>query len=296
MKLVPTLLGVALLVVGATAIHLSRQLESGRQQIAARELQLQPQSGTDRPQPAVPTEASGVPVIEFSEEEVAAARKAAPAVPAATPEYMEAIREQARSPESLARMRAMQRDAMVTRHPDVGEAVGLSQQELEELYPILVDRQGLISITTARSESGAASDPQETMARLREARARGDAQLQALLGDRYARWQDYEKTRPVWEQRRDLRDVLNAAGTPMTETQERSLIEALSTEQRALNQLPSTPFNQHTPERHERLLAAAASSLSAQQVESYRQMLVRAAAQEQDRARMFGPGVQAATP
>jgi hypothetical protein len=86
--------------------------------------------------------------------------------------------------------------------------------------------------------------------------------------------------------------VLDAAGTPLTEAQGKSLIAALSTEHRHLSQLQrdamaqgtfstADMMNRHAPERRQRMLDAAAPHLSPQQLEGYRGMLERAAAQEE---------------
>lgn len=297
MQIVPIGLGVALVIASGTALHLSRQVDSVRQQIAGHESRpaAQQQPGASIAADAPPAAVSDQAVLELAEEDVTAAQKDAAIAPQVAAR-IETTRQQSRSPEARARLAEVQRTMMASMNPDVGEAVGLNEGELEKLYDILADRLGLLD-APGDSEPGQATDAQQMMARFVESKARGDARLQELLGDRYARWMDYEQTRPVWQQRRDLRAVLNAAGTPMSQAQERALIEVLSVEQRALNQTPTGIFNQHTPERHARLLAAAGAVLSPEQMEGYRQMLARAAAHEQANARLSQPSIaRPATP
>jgi hypothetical protein len=83
--------------------------------------------------------------------------------------------------------------------------------------------------------------------------------------------------------------VLVAADFPLTQTQDSALINALSAEQRSINQnRTSTQGNsnglwaaRYTPENRQRLLDAAAPHLSPQQMDGYEGLLERKATMEQ---------------
>lgn len=186
-------------------------------------------------------------------------------------------------------------------NPGIAEALGLTPEEKEKLLELLVEHQERSSaVFNEQNQVGAAISAQDRSAALQAQQITNDTELQALLGAKYPQWQDYKQTRQAWRDLEDLRVVSKAAGAPLTEAQSRSLVAALSAEQRniseesriAANQ--GRPFNEiigrHTPERHQRLLAAAAAHLSLQQLEGYRGMLERAAAQEQA---ILGPMRQA---
>jgi hypothetical protein len=130
---------------------------------------------------------------------------------------------------------------------------------------------------------------QDREARRRKTRETEDAELQALLGSKYVAWKDYQEILPAWVQRNDLRAVLDAAGVPVTEAQDDALINALSAEQRIINQTRTftTQGNsngflaQYTPENRQRLVDAVAPYMSPQQLDGYKRLLERKAAQEQ---------------
>lgn len=288
MKILSVILAVALVAVSGRAIHLSREAEAGRQRIAsldallqARQAELAALTNTPVARPAtglqLPEPATAQPVTRESSTE------AAP--PAIRLPDIATLQAQMSSPEALALRRETTRLLMRTSNPDVDEALGLAPEELDKLLELLATQQdrssALFAAVTQASDPAAAQ--RELAAEREEQRRTSEAELQALLGSRYPQWQDYQQTRPAWQQRRNLRAVLDAAGTPMTDSQGRALIAALSAEQLSINQTRLTsaqPFSQNTPERHQRLMNAAAPHLSAQQLESYRQMLDRAAVQE----------------
>lgn len=301
MKILSAVLGVALVIVSGFAIHLVREVEAGRQRIADLDGQLQQQqaqlaalSASSGAQPALPLPSR----VQAAEQAAAPARPAeiAASAPAITLPDLATLRAQMSSPEALARRRHSTRATMITVNPDVGEALGLAPEEVEKLLDLLAAQQEKSSAVfdSARQNADQASAQQQVSAALEEVRQSNESELQELLGSKYAQWQEYQQTRPAWQQRRDLKAVLDAAGTPMTDAQSRSLIAALAAEERSFRQ-SSDPvggfLNRNTPERHQRLLDTAASHLSAQQLESYRQMLERAAAQDRT---LLGPIREAA--
>lgn len=288
MKILSAMLAIALVGVSGLAIHLSREVEAGRQQIASLDAQLQqaqpaPLSGTPVAQPP-----AGLPIRLPATAQPAAGESSIQAAPAASTVRLpdlDRLRTQMSSPEALALRRETTRMLMRTTNPGVDEALDLAPEELDRLLDLLAAQQDRSSAVfeSARQASDPATAQAGVSAALEENRQTSEAELQQLLGSKFPQWQDYQETRPAWQQRRNLRAVLEAAGTPMTEAQDRAFIAALSAEQRMISQTrqaAAQPFSQNTPERHQRLLNAAAPHLSAQQLESYRQMLDRAAAQE----------------
>lgn len=290
MKVVPAILGFALVATGGLAIHLWREVDAGRHRIAGLEMQLQERqaeqaalSATSFPRPAASP--PSVQTDDLAARVDLPAQAAAP-MPLITLPDIATLQAQMSSPEAMARRAQITRTLMNTAHPDIDEALGLSPQEEDKLLDLLAVHQARSSavFVSGRPDTDQASARQNVAAALAEHQRTNEAELQNLLGSKYPQWQDYQQTQPAWQQRRDLRAVLDAAGTPLTEAQSQTLIAALSAEQRSFNQTRdaiSQPFARNTAERHQRILDAAAPHLSAQQTESYRQMLVRAAAQEQ---------------
>lgn len=301
MKTVSVLLGVALVLVSGAALHLWREADSGRQQIEALRAQLRargessvasapvsttpPAMATADPAPAGPTAADPA-------QAAAASRPADTAVS----NLLETMRANQSSPEAMARSRQTMRMVMASSHPDIGEALGLSPDEAEKLLDLLAEQQAIRSQVFSSNTGDAAMTPQERSAALQQRQQAHEAELQAMLGSKYPQWQDYSQTQVAWQQRRDLRAVLEAAGTPLTDAQGKSLVAALAAENRRINEErrhaatvaagqaasgADILFSRYTPEGRQRLLDAAAPHLLPQQLEGFRGMLDRAAAQEQ---------------
>ncbi len=290
MKIVAAILAVALLLVGSYAMRLLEEVKSGREQVAVLAAQLQQRRAAPVPLPQVPAPAplaAAARVNPAGNAPETTEVAVEPVPPEQAPTLMDALRAQMSSPEGMARRRESNRQAIRSANPDVSEALGLAPEEAERFLELLVTQQERsFAIFENAREAGAPAS--SAAAEFEENRRNDESELQALLGSRYPQWQDYQQTRGVWQQRRDLRAVLDAAGTPLADAQGRSLIAALAAEQRSISQTRSAaaqPFAQYAPERRQRLLNAAAPHLSAQQLESYRQMLERAAMQERA---MFG--------
>lgn len=290
MKILSALLGVALVAVGGFAIHLSREVEAGRQEVAALETRLLEQQAAAAltvrpggPPPALPGAAASPSTLPAQPQQASAPPSSTLMADAAT------LRAQMSSPEAKARRKETTRTLVRSGNPGVQEALDLAPDELEKLLELLGTQQERSSeiFDLARQSGDPAGSQADVTARLEENRRTSETELQALLGAKYPQWLDYNQTRAAWSQGRDLHAVLEAAGTPFTPAQERAVISALAAEQRSFNQTRDAtrqPFLVNTPERQQRRLDAAAPHLSAQQLQSYREMLERAAAQE----RIFG--------
>jgi len=296
MKVLAAVLFLAMMAVGGYAIHLSQQVAAATQQVADLQAQLQEREA------ALSVEtATRVPEVkEVAQAPVVDARAAsATAEPisaqsqAASDEgetFVSMLMAQQSSPEARARLRASMRASLATTLPDIGEAVGLSLEEESRLLDLLAKHQDFTGLMF--SGDGSSNTPAtraERAAAYEERQRTQDAELRAMLGSNYERYKDYRETLPVWRQRSDLRAVLDAAGVPLTDAQGRSLIAALSVEQRSFNQqtraaasqgetFPQVLLAQISPERRQRLLNVAAAYLNPQQLDGYKGMLERAAA------------------
>lgn len=203
-----------------------------------------------------------------------------------------AAQAQRSSPEAIARRRITGRMLIEGSNPDIGEALGLTAEQADKLLELLVThRENSSAVFQSTTEGNLPTSVEERSARLLAQRQADEAELQAMLGSKYSQWKDYNETRQAWQQRRDLRAVLDAGGIPMSDAQSKSLIAALSAEQRDYSQQTRNAISQggpsamlparYSPERRQRLLDTAAPHLTQQQLEGYRGMLERAAAQEQ---------------
>jgi len=302
MKVVSALLGMALVVVGGMAVHFSRVIAVERQQIAGLKAQLQERDAriatlADRPAapPAIPAadivQQTGTPDAAASPPPAASLP---PANAAALQGLLTTMREQSSSPEAMAQRRRTTRYTIEAVNPDIGEALGLSPDEADKLLELLVTHQENSSaVFRSTIDGNSTTTVQERSAILQAQREANDAELQARLGNKYSQWKDYNDTRTAWQQRRDLRAVLDAGGIPMTDAQSKSLIAALAAEQRNITQRIREAVSQgrsisetrarYTPELRQRSLDAASPHLTPQQLEGYRGLLEREAAQERYR-------------
>jgi hypothetical protein len=273
MKVSSALLGIALTAVSGVAFHLWRDLEAGRQQVAVLS------SKSQERQPPTPEQTSivaGQP-LQPSTESQPSERSDSSALIAEHREALEAVLKQLASPEGKAASKSRMRLNQASAHPDVDQALGLTTEEADKLLDLLtMQRARSMETVVVQPESA-----QDSEARLRKQGETEEAELQTLLGSKYPKWQDYRENRYAWEQRSDLRTVLDAAGFPLTQTQEGALISALSAEQRSINQGNPKDFSQYTPENRQRLLDAAAPHLSPQQLDGYKGLLERNASREQ---------------
>jgi hypothetical protein len=121
-----------------------------------------------------------------------------------------------------------------------------------------------------------------------------EAELLALLGERYPKWKEYERTagqrqQEEWARREaeQLRSAVSPAGNALNDAQFQSLHAALKAEEQRINQEPGSQSMQQEVQRmtetHRRLIDVASGYLNAQQLEGYRRRLQ----QQADMARAF---------
>lgn len=280
MKAIFTILLAALIALGASAIHLRRQLDGTRQQLADLKAQIHTTTAsahlaTIAPSPPLPPA-----------EPTAAAPTAAPAPDAdrkALEERLQAMIATRPSPESNAQFKAFMIGAMPNQYPDVGKVLGLSRDEVDELFDLLYEQ----------AKRSSEMDPMSDAASVARMTQTAKDELVSLLGSKYAKWEEYRAELPTRQHLKDLTAALDAAGTTLSDAQNNSLIQALVAEERRNSQFheatqrqtPSdrpmlTQFYRFTPEANRNLLNAAAAYLTPQQMETYSQVLERASAQE----------------
>ena len=230
MKAIVAILSAALIAVGGGAIHLWRQLDVSRQQIANLKEQVDTtaasahQTATIAPPPSLPLAAPA-----------AAPPTAAPA-PGIDPtllaemERLQAVTQATRSPETKAKLKARAVANMSTRYIDVGKVLGLSRSEVDQLFDLLYEQ----------SERSIEKDPNgrdaALQARLRQTES---DELASLLGSKYAKWAEYKAEVPTRQHVKNLNAALDAAGTPLGDAQNNSLIKALVAEERRNSQMSS---------------------------------------------------------
>lgn len=293
MKIVPAILAVGLVVAGGAAIHLWREIRASREQIALLEARIQEQDARSavasvaQATHSPAADETSAPPVSPPAADPSPTVAAVPPVPAIASPDMSVLRAQLSSPETKVRAQAIMRSILETSYPDLPEVLGLSAGEAEKLLDLVAANQ---SNFNDLSPDLASMSPQERTRAMAEQRQANETAVQAMLGSKYPQWQEYEAARPAYQQRRDLRAVLNAAGTPLTEAQSQSLIAALAAEEREFSRQVRGAVSQgnrfdammlNTPERRQRQLDAAAPHLSPQQLESYQEMLERAAALRQ---------------
>ncbi len=294
MRIVSTALAIALAIASGLALHFSRQADATRQRIAVLNAQLQQVRQEPAALPGVlPAEpATGPGADALVPLQDGDTPPGTPTSRASTAAARELARAQLASPEGRAHRRESGHEWMRTIYPDFDEALGIGPEETEKVLDLLVthDERAARILDDARAAQDQAAARQQLSAAFDEHRRTSEREMAELLGPTYSQWQDYQLTRPAWQQRRDLRAVLEAAGTPLTEMQERSLIAALSGEQRSISlaiRAAPEPRSDNLSERYQRMLAAAVPHLSAEQLEGYRQMLDRTVARQEGMRAIF---------
>jgi hypothetical protein len=294
-KKLVVILTTALILLGGAAIHFWRHLDASRQQTADLQAQLEAMKAARQA-----AEASFAAQLKAAMNRPAAAAAAAIATPAAPPPanpaqvvaraegLATALREQMASPEAQARTRATRRALMVQQYPDIGKELNLSEQEVSKFFDLLAQQETNLAADVL---GGGPTDPASLQARMAKRQAdqlANEAELKTTLGSKYPQWQEYKETLPTRRQVTDLRAVLSASGSSLSDAQARPLITALAAEQKRIEQearesamsgnRPALPMlQQYSPENTKRVVDAAAPYLNPQQLESFRQMREREA-------------------
>ncbi len=122
-------------------------------------------------------------------------------------------------------MRTQTRQALRRQYEDVGQALGLSQEQSNQMIDLLAE-QMTRSMTEPRK---ALDDMASTMKQAQETKARNDAELAALIGqDKVQLWQDYQATLPQRAQVNMVGEQLNMMGMPLTDGQRAELLNVMN--------------------------------------------------------------------
>lgn len=309
MKRLPLALAATALVIGVTALTLWRELDNSRKQLA--DLQTHLGKLKDLPSGAATpvvsaASAAGVVVAGSMPPVTAPASQAAPAGATPAPGTADATRAATQaaltmmnSPEGKEMMRTQLRASLARQYPDLAAEMGFSPAEAENFLDQLAKLQSE-SVDSAMDLALGTTSPQAMQDVLRKSMEQEVASENAvakLLGGKYRQWEDYQGTIAARQQVNQLRAMLAGGESPLTDAQMKPLTTTLGAEHTRANRdnrtwLATQGSNsanvledqlRFATEHNQRLVSAAASHLSAPQLDRYKRML----AQEENMMRMM---------
>jgi hypothetical protein len=129
--------------------------------------------------------------------------------------------------------RSMMRAMMAQMYPDVAEEVGLTAAETDKLFALISGQQGTLTADSMALMTGPAdaATRRELQRKVVEGQRAQERELQALLGSRYPKWEDYQGTATARQQVNQLRSTLAASGNPLSDAQADSLVTAFAAQQ-----------------------------------------------------------------
>jgi hypothetical protein len=222
------------------------------------------------PVASAPSMQSAAVHLEMARIEESLAAQAPPA-PAQVPgrpsmsEAMEILREQMASPESIEQARVSRKGRIYVLYPDLGKALGLSEEEESRLYSLLALQ--LANQRPQRNDETSIPDFART-------RREKEAEIASVLDDKYSLWQEYQLEAQSWRDMSDFRAVLNAYETPLTDAREESVLRALVDERELIRQGGDLQIG-HSPQNVRRYLEAVSPYLTPQQREAFQEMMER---------------------
>src|SRR5687768_13677987 len=110
-------------------------------------------------------------------------------------------------------------------YPDIAAEVGLTAEDARRFLALLEKQQGDIAADSMKLVTGS-RDPaaqQELQRRLVEKEREHRSEQQAMLGNRYSQWEDYQSTAAARQQVNELRTSLGATGNPLSDAQVKAL-------------------------------------------------------------------------
>jgi hypothetical protein len=145
---------------------------------------------------------------------------------------MAAILATMQTPQGREATRMMMRGMMTQLYPDVEQELGITAEEKEKLFDLLIRQQDdmtaeSLALVTGGGDPAAARDLQR---RLMEKEAEHQRELTALLGGKYPQWEEYQGTAVARQQLGQLRLALAASGHPLSGAQETALVKAFAGE------------------------------------------------------------------
>lgn len=143
------------------------------------------------------------------------------------------VLEAMQGPEGQDFARTMMRSVMTQLYPDLAAELDLTDEEAAKLLDLVAEQQAELSAESMAMMTGA-GDPasmQAAQRKLVEKQEAHERELTAMLGGKYAKWEEYQVTAAARLQVTQLRTTLAAGGNPLSEAQEKSLVTAFATEQ-----------------------------------------------------------------
>jgi hypothetical protein len=176
------------------------------------------------------------------------AANAAPGEPAvekpAGAGFMKNLAKMFNDPKMKEMMRAQQATGVNMMYGSLAKELGLSPDEAKQVLALLAERQGELTAKGMKAFDKGAVDAQalaETGKETEAARAAYDEQLKNVLGaDKFAKFQEYERTIGERFALDQVQRQLAAGGTPLEEKQTQGLLEIMKQERQ---QTPPTPFD-----------------------------------------------------
>jgi hypothetical protein len=277
------ILGAALLVISIIAAQLWLELRAEREQGR----QLLAHAPVQEPAPAAPV--ADPPLAESVAPMPAApaqsgTRETSPAGEAN--QVVAGLQETMNTPQGREFVRTMMVTMLHQEYPDLAKALNLSQAEADKLIDLLAGQRAELGMEAGLRLAGT-QDPaarQEQARQLAEKEQAIEAEVAALLGDRYPKWQEYERTaatrrraQSASQQKNQLRAAIGSRNNPLSDAQFEPLAAALAVEQQRIDQdsrgLSMQQQLQRITEDQRRLADVATVYLNAEQLERYKRHL-----------------------
>ncbi|HEY8539512.1 MAG TPA: hypothetical protein VIL28_11645 [Steroidobacteraceae bacterium] len=196
-----------------------------------------------------------------------------------------------KDPEYRALMRDQQKLAMQRMYGDINLFLDLTPEEIDRLMDVLAEQALRNMEEPPMMVSLDGTQPSEAEMRERrrmvqERQRQNEAEIAAVLGDKYRDWQEYQRSGQSRSQIAQLRQTLSLTNEPLRQDQIKPLTEIMTRElQTASSRRMSSPRSMRDPQErvrmaeemlertaqaHQRILDAAAGLLSPAQLEQLR--------------------------
>lgn len=284
MKRLVAILTIALVVLGAGAIRLQLRVGEYRQHIV--DLQTRLKSIEDHQQASAAL--AGQPIVSNRELTTSP-------TPAEPPQEIEsgsgsstALAQFAKKlgPVDTDVRRAQRRMRLPGMYPGLGRWLDLTPDQEKELFDLMakLDVEREIALWDPAKLRDEASRREAINELLSQSKA-GEAELTALLGNKYPKFQEYKQTGAVHKQVSQLQGMFGSGVDGLTDAQVASLTKALVAEKLRIDQeqgnLPHAVhgqdatdlIKQRIADNNQRLVQVAAVQLSPRQLEGYRKLI-----------------------
>lgn len=301
------ILSAAVAVAAIVASHLVFELRREREQavvLDARVAALEPARGEEGGNaPLSADDASPIPSTDVNAVAASgsAARTTPPVAPVPTSAEGRRAQELIESVPSLANMRqtpagrdmarSMASVVMSQLYPDIQEALRLTDPEAQKLMTVMARQQEEMGVEAMSLLGGGPQDAtsrQDLMRKMAEMEEAQDAELKALLGSKYAAFEEYQARSGARVQVQQLQTALSGTTTPLQDTQFDALISAFAVEQSRMQREESewmaraktsaspdmmAESMRRTIESQRRLIDAATPHLDAAQIDHFRRQV-----------------------